>query len=158
MFRFLSLFCCAGLVVTSAQTPRIAGYPPGLNLSAAAGSNPTIQPIAVSLEDQSARWTASGITGWLILSANEGVGSTTLTATADTSGLPPGLYTDTVRLQLADGSAARGSAAVVVTLRLGIAAAAAAPSEWHVSPGGAPSGDGSPGNPWDIVTALSSGG
>src|SRR3954465_4202106 len=142
---------CAGLVAASPNAA-ITADPSTQYLSAAAGSNPTIEPITVTTIDGTASWTASATAPWVVLSAKEGVGFTTITVSAETSGVTPGLYTDTVRFQLADGR----SAGVILTLRLGPSPTSTG-SEWHVTPNGTASGDGTAGRPWDIVTALNGG-
>ena len=52
-----------------------------------------------------------------------------------------------------NGSPLRLSPAVGVVAAL-LAASPASAAEWHVSPGGSPSGDGSAANPWDLATAF----
>jgi hypothetical protein len=148
--RYLPLFCSLCLFSAAAQTASVAAYPSQLALSAAAGSNPVMQPVAVSPSDPGADWTASANSAWLVLSPSAGTGSTTITASANTDGLTPGLYTDTIRFRVSDGS----TALVVVTLRLGIPAGAASANQWHVTVDGTPDGDGSTDKPWDVVTAL----
>jgi hypothetical protein len=157
MLRFLSAFSSVFtmfLIPAWSSSPPVAAYPASLNLTAIAGSAPTIEPIAISPADPSGAWTASSDSNWLSLSATSGVGYSIVTVGADTTGLTPGIYTDQVRVQLADASKTPSSISVVVTLRLGIAPDFAPHAEWHVTPQGAPDGDGSADHPWDIVTAL----
>jgi len=149
--RFLPLLGAVSLFCAAAQTLPIAAYPSFLNLSASAGINPTLQPIAVAPADPAGAWTASATSPWLILSDKSGSGSATITVSADTTGLTAGLYTDIVRIQTADG---KTTAPVVVTLRLGLPTDATPANQWHVTTDGTPDGDGSAGMPWDIVTAL----
>jgi hypothetical protein len=148
--RHLALLSCLFAICASSQTLPIAAYPPYLNLSASAGADPVLQPIAVAPNDPAASWTASSTADWLILSDTAGAGQTTLTVSTNAASFPPGLYTAKVQFKLADGS----TAPVVVTLRLGLPTAAAPAKQWHVTVDGAPEGDGSAEHPWDIVTAL----
>jgi hypothetical protein len=143
--------CCAIVVFTLyTQAQTISAYPPLLNLSATAGRNPVLQPVAVSPADPNGDWTASSSARWLVLSNNTGSGPGTILVSTDTTGLAPGVYTDTLRFKAADGAIAP----VVVTLRLAIPAPAPPANEWHVTVDGTPDGDGSADHPWDIVTAL----
>lgn len=149
--RILLLFCALCPFLASAQTGPIEVSPATLNLVANAGANPVLQAISISTADPGAQWTVSSSSGWLTLSNKSGSGTATITASAVTDGLTPGLYTDVVRAALADGSAA---GAVLVTLRLGPSTGASSGNEWHVAVDGTPDGDGSPDHPWDVVTAL----
>ncbi len=146
MLKWLLLPCCACVL---AAATGISGDPAAQYLSVKAGSNPMFQPITVSTADGTSAWTASASSKWLTLSATEGSGFATIIVSADTTGLAPGLYTDVVRLQLSDGR----STGVIVTLQI---APSGSPqgNEWHVTPDGTDSGDGSRDHPWDIVTAL----
>src|ERR1051325_3826030 len=126
MFRFLRLFWCASVLTFGAP---LSLYPPVLTLSATAGSNPMLQPIVVSPADPGAVWTATTTADWLKLSDASGVGYRTMTASADTTGLIPGVYSGKVRIQ-ADGSP---SADVEVVLRVGFSNDRGAGKEWHVT-------------------------
>lgn len=142
------------LTVTAAPTLTLAAAPTAVALSTTTGANPAGAAIAISTSGTPA-WTATKNASWLSLSQTSGSGAATIAINAGCSSLQAGTYTDTITIT---SNAANSPATVAVTLT--IASAQPAPTlpsngnSWFVSTTGTPSGDGSIGNPWDIVTAL----
>jgi hypothetical protein len=148
------------LTAAPAPTVTMTVAPTLMNFSVTSGSNPSAQSFSISDSGGTAAWTATKTQPWLTLSPASGGGPMSVTVNAAAASLAVGTYTDTI---IVTGSGVSGGP-TSINVTLNVAAGAAPPpsgpppsgtgNNWYVTTSGSPGGDGSMGNPWDIVTAL----
>ncbi|MCL4402746.1 MAG: malectin domain-containing carbohydrate-binding protein, partial [Acidobacteria bacterium] len=146
------------------QAAALGTSPRTLQFSATAGSAaPSSQNVSITNAGGGAMsWTASKSQSWLTLSASSGTAPSTLGVGVNAGALAAGTYNGAVTLTAA--GAAGSPQTVAVTLTVAATAGTSNPGsstglpttgrQWHVSPTGTASGDGSAARPWSLTTAL----
>ena len=142
------------LTVAAAPTTTMTAAPSALTFSAsAASSNPASQMVTIGSTSGSSSWTCTKTKPWLTLSQTSGTGAATVSVGAQIAGMTAGTYADTVTI-----AGPAGTTPATVNVTLSIAGSTPPPTgtgnNWYVSPSGSPSGNGTIGSPWDVVTAF----
>jgi hypothetical protein len=151
--KLLILLSVAAVGGAAPQTQAVAGVsaaPAYLSFSA---SDTSQAPQSLSVAAPAgAAWAAATQAAWLQVSPGSGTGPGSISVALQPSGLLPGIYSDAISVSVSGYAA--GSVPVTLVVPVARGAAIAAGNSWYVSPDAAPTGDGSIGNPWDIVTAF----
>ena len=109
--------------------------------------------VTIGSTSGSSSWTCTKTKPWLTLSQTSGTGAATVSVGAQIAGMTAGTYADTVTI-----AGPAGTTPATVNVTLSIAGSTPPPTgtgnNWYVSPSGSPSGNGTIGSPWDVVTAF----